>query len=157
MENQGFNAQKNQGYGLLHKFSRVSPVATCNYYQCLQIAHMIDQYAHLIDYSIFIQLLPICLWLLLLTTNYYNIMLAAQEKDFAHFTGKLKFTAKIAADYGICPIAIFWVRPKGWHIFINLVFLSFQSLNEAIYNDIILRPEHINALFPGRTDQIQAS
>lgn len=86
-----------------------------------------------------------------------DILLAAQENDFAHFTGKLKFTAKIAADYGICPIAIFWVRPKGWHIFINLVFLSFQSLNEAIYNDIILRPEHINALFPGRTDQIQAS
>jgi hypothetical protein len=47
IENQGFNAQKNQGYGLTHKFSRVSPLATCNYYQCLQIAHMIDQLAYL--------------------------------------------------------------------------------------------------------------
>lgn len=47
IENQGFNAQKNQGYGLSHKFSRVSHVATCNYYQCLQIAHMIDQLAYL--------------------------------------------------------------------------------------------------------------
>jgi len=47
IENEGFNAQKNQGYGLSHKFSRVSAVATCNYYQCLQIAHMIDQLAYL--------------------------------------------------------------------------------------------------------------
>ncbi|MCK5137128.1 MAG: hypothetical protein KAR19_15180 [Bacteroidales bacterium] len=47
IENEGFNAQKNEGYGLSHKYSRVSPVATCNYYQCLQIAHMIDQLAYL--------------------------------------------------------------------------------------------------------------
>ncbi len=50
IENQGFNAQKNQGYGLSHKFSRVSPVATCNYYQCLQIAHMIDQLAYMAEH-----------------------------------------------------------------------------------------------------------
>jgi hypothetical protein len=37
-----------------------------------------------------------------------DILLAAQENDFAHFPGKLMFTAKIAADYGIRPIAIFW-------------------------------------------------
>ncbi|MGC9344373.1 MAG: hypothetical protein ACP5E3_16840, partial [Bacteroidales bacterium] len=30
IENEGFNAQKNEGYGLSHKFSRVSHVATCN-------------------------------------------------------------------------------------------------------------------------------
>ena len=47
IENQGFNVQKNQGYGLSHKFSRVSHVATCNYYQCLQIAHMINQLAYM--------------------------------------------------------------------------------------------------------------
>ncbi|MBT3353746.1 MAG: hypothetical protein HN402_02400 [Candidatus Scalindua sp.] len=47
IENEGFNAQKNEGYGLSHKFSRVSPVATCNYYQCLQLAHMINQLAYL--------------------------------------------------------------------------------------------------------------
>jgi hypothetical protein len=50
IENEGFNAQKNQGYGLSHKFSRVSSVATCNYYQCLQIAHMIDQLAYLAEH-----------------------------------------------------------------------------------------------------------
>ncbi len=50
IENQGFNAQKNQGYGLSHKFSRVSHLATCNYYQCLQIAHMIDQLAYLAEH-----------------------------------------------------------------------------------------------------------
>ena len=47
IENEGFNVQKNAGYGLSHKFSRVSHVATCNYYQCLQIAHMIDQLAYM--------------------------------------------------------------------------------------------------------------
>lgn len=47
IENQGFNVQKNQGYGLSHKFSRVSHVATCNYYQCLQLAHMINQLAYM--------------------------------------------------------------------------------------------------------------
>ena len=50
IENQGFNAQKNQGYGLSHKFSRVSHIATCNYYQCLQIAHMVDQLAYLTEH-----------------------------------------------------------------------------------------------------------
>ncbi len=50
IENEGFNTQKNQGYGLSHKFSRVSHVATCNYYQCLQIAHMIDQLAYLAEH-----------------------------------------------------------------------------------------------------------
>lgn len=50
IENQGFNVQKNQGYGLSHKFSRVSHIATCNYYQCLQIAHMIDQLAYMTEH-----------------------------------------------------------------------------------------------------------
>ena len=43
IENEGFNAQKNQGYGLGHKFSRVSYRAMKNYYQCLQIAHIINE------------------------------------------------------------------------------------------------------------------
>ena len=43
IENEGFNAQKNQGYELEHKFSRKSFIAMQNYYQCLQIAHMINQ------------------------------------------------------------------------------------------------------------------
>jgi hypothetical protein len=50
IENEGFNTQKNQGYGLSHKYSRVSHVATCNYYQCLQIAHMINQLAYLTEH-----------------------------------------------------------------------------------------------------------
>ena len=44
IENEGFNTQKNQGYELEHKFSRVSYIAMQNYYQLLQIAHMINQF-----------------------------------------------------------------------------------------------------------------
>lgn len=43
IENEGFNTQKNQGYALEHKFSRKSFIAMQNYYQLLQIAHMINQ------------------------------------------------------------------------------------------------------------------
>ena len=43
IENENFNTQKNQGYALEHKFSRVSFRAMKNYYQCLQIAHIINQ------------------------------------------------------------------------------------------------------------------
>ncbi len=43
IENEGFNIQKNHGYALQHKFSRISFTALQNYYQCLQIAHMINQ------------------------------------------------------------------------------------------------------------------
>ena len=43
IENEGFNAQKNLGYQMEHKFSRKSYTAMRNYYQILQIAHMINQ------------------------------------------------------------------------------------------------------------------
>lgn len=43
IENEGFNAQKNQGYNLKHKYSRKSYHAVKNYYQCLQIGHLINQ------------------------------------------------------------------------------------------------------------------
>jgi len=43
IENEGFNSQKNHGYGLQHKFSRCSWQAAKNYYQCLQMAHLINQ------------------------------------------------------------------------------------------------------------------
>jgi hypothetical protein len=43
IENEGFNAQKNHGYNLEHKFSRTNYTAMLNYYQCLQIAHIINQ------------------------------------------------------------------------------------------------------------------
>jgi hypothetical protein len=43
IENEGFDIQKNHGYNLGHKYSRVSMKAMRNYYQCLQIAHMINQ------------------------------------------------------------------------------------------------------------------
>lgn len=46
IENEGFNEQKNSGYKLSHKYSRTSFCATQNYYQCLQIAHMINQLAY---------------------------------------------------------------------------------------------------------------
>jgi hypothetical protein len=43
IENEGFNIQKNHGYGLEHQYSRCCMRATKNYYQCMQIAHMINQ------------------------------------------------------------------------------------------------------------------
>jgi hypothetical protein len=43
IENEGFNSQKNQGYEMKHKYSRTSFQALKNYFQCLQIAHMINQ------------------------------------------------------------------------------------------------------------------
>lgn len=43
IENEGFNVQKNNGYALGHLFSRASSTGYKNYYQCLQIAHMINQ------------------------------------------------------------------------------------------------------------------
>lgn len=43
IENEGFNDQKNGGYNLCHKFARKSHETLSNYYQCLQIAHIINQ------------------------------------------------------------------------------------------------------------------
>lgn len=43
IENQGFNTQKNGGYSLQHKYSRKYLWAMKNYYELLQIAHMINQ------------------------------------------------------------------------------------------------------------------
>jgi len=45
IENEGFNTQKKGGYKLEHKYSRISFLAMKNYYQCLQIAHIINQLA----------------------------------------------------------------------------------------------------------------
>ncbi len=47
IENEGFNSQKNHGYNLEHKFSRDSFSAMQVYYQCLQIAHIINQITEL--------------------------------------------------------------------------------------------------------------
>jgi len=43
IENEGFNTQKNGGYSLEHKFSRKELGAKKNYYELLQIAHLINQ------------------------------------------------------------------------------------------------------------------
>ncbi|MCP4665447.1 MAG: transposase family protein [Deltaproteobacteria bacterium] len=43
IENEGFNVQKNHGYAMQHKYARVSWLAAKNYYQCLQIGHLINQ------------------------------------------------------------------------------------------------------------------
>lgn len=43
IENEGFNTQKNMGYDLGHKYSEASFTALKNYYQCMQIAHLINQ------------------------------------------------------------------------------------------------------------------
>ena len=47
IENEGFNTQKNHGYNLHHKYSRSSSIASKNYYQCLQIGHLINQLVEL--------------------------------------------------------------------------------------------------------------
>jgi len=47
IENEGFNTQKNLGYNLHHKYSRCSWQAGKNYYQCLQIAHLLNQLVEL--------------------------------------------------------------------------------------------------------------
>ncbi|WP_430812967.1 MULTISPECIES: transposase [unclassified Carboxylicivirga] len=39
-----FDYLKNHGYNMKHKYSRVSFVALRNYYQCMMIAHMINQF-----------------------------------------------------------------------------------------------------------------
>ena len=43
IENEGFNNLKNGGYALEHKYSRVSYQASKNYYQLMQMAHLINQ------------------------------------------------------------------------------------------------------------------
>ncbi|WP_177428619.1 hypothetical protein, partial [Candidatus Venteria ishoeyi] len=43
IENEGFNTLKNGGYGMQHKWARKSYQALKNYYQCMQIGHLINQ------------------------------------------------------------------------------------------------------------------
>ncbi len=47
IENEGSDIQKNHGYGPGHKYSEVSETAMKNYYQCMQIAHMINRLSEL--------------------------------------------------------------------------------------------------------------
>ena len=47
IENEGFNIQKNGGYKLKHKYSRNNLNAIQNYYQCMQIGHLINQLVEL--------------------------------------------------------------------------------------------------------------
>ncbi len=43
IEKAGFNSQKHQGYALQHQYARGSWPGAKNYYQCLQIGHLINQ------------------------------------------------------------------------------------------------------------------
>lgn len=47
IEKQGFDQQKNHGYNICHKYCRKSYLGMKNYYQCCQIAHMINQLVEL--------------------------------------------------------------------------------------------------------------
>lgn len=47
IENEGFNILKNHGYGLSHKYSRNSLQASKNYYQFMQIGHLINRLCEL--------------------------------------------------------------------------------------------------------------
>lgn len=49
IENEGFNTQKNLGYSLEHKYSRVSYTAAKNYVSAMQIAHLLNQLYELSD------------------------------------------------------------------------------------------------------------
>lgn len=50
VENEGFNTQKNGGYAMQHKYSRNHPIAQRNYYQLMQVAHLINQLAEKLQY-----------------------------------------------------------------------------------------------------------
>jgi hypothetical protein len=52
IENQGFNTLKNGGYAMQHLFSRTNLNVQKNYYQCMLIAHLINQF---IEHSTLIQ------------------------------------------------------------------------------------------------------
>lgn len=43
IENQGFDQQKNHGYNISHQYCRKSYTGLKNFYQCCQIAHLINQ------------------------------------------------------------------------------------------------------------------
>lgn len=43
IENEGFNTLKNQGYGMEHQYARKSYIALKNYFQFMQMAHIINQ------------------------------------------------------------------------------------------------------------------
>jgi len=62
IENEGFNIQKHHGYGLGHQFSRNSMTAMKNYYQLMQIGHMINQ------------LLELSTWFRALCTRHITVM-----------------------------------------------------------------------------------
>jgi hypothetical protein len=47
IENEGFDRQKNHGYNIGHKYCRNSYRGMKNFYQCCQIAHMINQLVEL--------------------------------------------------------------------------------------------------------------
>ncbi len=47
IEKQGFDQQKNHGYNICHKYCRDSYRGMKNFYQCCQIAHMVNQLVEL--------------------------------------------------------------------------------------------------------------
>ena len=50
IEKQGFDQQKNHGYNICHKYCRKSYAGLKNFYQCCQIAHMMNQLLELTKY-----------------------------------------------------------------------------------------------------------
>lgn len=91
IENEGFNTQKNGGYNLQHKFSRKSIRAIKNYYQALQIAHLINQ---LVELSTTIQQLVKAkvtinhLWKVLIALMYFGEI---TEVEFLQYFQRTQF------------------------------------------------------------------
>lgn len=80
IENEGFNVQKNKGYELEHKFSRVSYTAMQNYYQLLQIAHMINQFVER------------CTEVVILMNNHSKQTIKALWKDLITFMKSIPYS-----------------------------------------------------------------
>jgi len=70
IENEGFNVQKRKGYNLHHKMNRNNLTAIKNYYNCLQIAHLINQ-------------------LIVLCTNSVTNLWKTTQKIWEHFKAAL--------------------------------------------------------------------
>ena len=102
IENEGFNIQKHHGYGLGHQFSRTSMRAMKNYYQLMQIGHMINQ------------LLELSTWFRALCTRHITVMylwdclvkrLSEAHLDIAAGMARLTGRLQCRYDEGV------WRRP----------------------------------------------
>jgi hypothetical protein len=95
IENEGFNTQKNLGYGLQHKYARVSWLAAKNYYQCLQIGHLINQLMILSTaFQVYLQGKMTCshLWQAMVAFLMYGHLRRRKLDQLTHRRIQIRFT-----------------------------------------------------------------